>query len=225
MVQYTTTTFQSVILLFTKNYTFSKMLITYDATVSTNLYEEIYMEKNHSILVTSKELNDTEMKIIKFETQGDLFLKVTILQLNYTGNNHSSCGYAGITSYDIFSNGTFQKISTICHSNNNQEYKYRNMYTGNSKMLLVLYSYKKYSNFSLELLVSISHCKISRINICQLKHHVFSKESKIFFPVVKQGCMVLQLDYRNISSFKYFDRSFTFSSIRMRGNVFPLLIA
>ena len=225
MVQYTTTTFQCVILLFTKNNTFSKMLITYDATVSTNLYKEIYMEKNHSILVTSKELNDTEMKIIKFETQGDLFLKVTILQLNYTGNNHSSCGYAGITSYDIFSNGTFQKISTICHSNNKQEYKYRNMYTGNSKMLLVLYSYKKYSNFSLELLVSISHCKISRINICELKHHVFSKESKIFFPVLKQGCMVLQLDYRYISSFKHFDRSFTFSSIRMRGNVFPLLIA
>ena len=220
MAQYTTTTFQSVILLFTKNTTFSETLIAYNASVSRDPYKDIYMEKNHSVLLTSKELNDTEMKIIEFQTQRGLFFNVTILQLNYTGNNHSSCGYAGITSYDIFSNRTFQKISTLCHSNNNQEYKYRNMYTGNSSMLLVLYSYKKYSDFSLELLVSISECKITRVNICKLKHDVLSMESKKFFPVLKEGCMVLQLDYRNISSLKS-----TFINIRMRGNLIPYYYA
>ena len=214
MAQYTTTTFQSVILLFNKNTIFFETLITYNASVSRNPYKEIYMEKNHSVLLTSKELNDTEMKILKFETQGELSLNVTILQLNYTGNNHSSCGYAGITLYDIFSNRTFQEIFTICHSNNYKEYKYRNMYTGNSSMLLVLYSYKKYSDFSLELLVSISECKITRVNICELKHDLLIMESKKFFPVLKQGCMVLQLDYRNISSLK-----FTFINIRMTGNL------
>ena len=166
------------------------------------------------------ELNNTEIAIMNIKTQEHSFLNITVHHLEYKGKNHSSCGFAGITSYDIFSNRTFQKISTLCHSNNNQEYKYRNMYTGNSSMLLVLYSYKKYSDFSLELLVSISECKITRVNICKLKHDVLSMESKKFFPVLKEGCMVLQLDYRNISSLK-----FTFINIRMRGNLIPYYYA
>ena len=55
IIQYTTTTFQSVIFLFTKNNAFSETLITYNASVSTSPYKEIYMEKNHSTLLTSKE--------------------------------------------------------------------------------------------------------------------------------------------------------------------------
>ena len=165
-------------------------------------HKEIYFPKNQSILITSKELNDTEIKILKFETQGELFLNVTILQLNYTGNNHSSCGFAGVTLYDIFPKGTFQKICTICHKNNNQEYKYRNKYTRNSSMLLDLYSYKKYSDFILKVLVSTCQCEVKPVNICQLKHNSLSLESKEF-SLWKHGCMVLQLDYgpANISLF------------------------
>ena len=68
-------------------------------------------------------------------------------------------------------------------------------------MLLVLYSYKSYSNISLNLSVSTSECKATTTNICELKHDKGSLESTSFFSVKKQKCIILQLDYsqRNIS--------------------------
>ena len=115
--------------------------------------------------------------------------------MNYIGKNHSSCGFAGLTSYDIYTNGTFEKISTICHNNNYQEYKCRNIYTQNSEMLLVLYSYQQYSKFNLALSVSTSQCKTTTIDICEFEHDPFHLESNIFFLVNNQKCVVLQLNY------------------------------
>ena len=200
---YTTTTFQSIIYLFTKSQSFSGF-VTYEATMPMTLVKQIYMEKNQSILLTSEnELDSTPVQLIKIQTYVELFLNITIHQMENIGNNHSSCGYAGITSYDIKTDGTFKKISTICHGNNYEEYKYRNMYTQNSVVLLVLYAYKKYSNFSLVLSVSISYCKATTINICELEHDPVTLESYRFFSVRKHKCIVLQLDYRqaNISLF------------------------
>ena len=202
---YTTTTFQSVIFLLAREFKVSyPILIAYNTIVSTKSYKETYVEKNKSILVTSEiELSDSEIRMIKMETEAQLSFKISIYQVKYTGIKYSSCGYAGITLYDINRNGTFQKISTVCYSNE-QEYKYRNMYSQNSLMLLVLYSYKSYSNISLNLSVSTSECKATTINICELKHDALSLESTSFFTVRKQKCIILQLDYRqgNISLLK-----------------------
>ena len=201
---YATTTFQSVILLFTNNNTHSA-LVTYKTAMLINMNKWVYVERNQSTLITSqRELTNAEIKIMKIETEMELFLNITIHQMKYTGSNHSSCGFAGITSYDIIKNGTFNKISNVCHSNNNQEYKYRNIYTQNSVVLLVLYSYKKYSNFSLVFLVSTSSCRAATIDICELEHDPLSLESNRMFSIRKNKCVVLQHDYQqaNISLFE-----------------------
>ena len=201
---YTTTTFQSVMFLFTKNNTFSA-LVTYKTTMCMTLNKMVYVERNQSVLITSEiELNNAEINIMNFETRKELFLNITIHQMNYKGSNHSLCGFAGITSYDINTNGTFKKISTICHSNNNQENQYRNIYTQNSVVLLVLYSYKKYSNFSLVFSVSTSHCRAATMDICELEHDALSLKSNRLFSIRKNKCLILQHDYRqaNISFFK-----------------------
>ena len=197
MVYYTTTTFQSVIFLLTREFKVGhSKLIVYNTIMSTKSKKETYLQKNNSTLVISEiELSDSEIRMIKMETEAQLVFKITINQLKYTDIKYSSCGYAGITFYDINRNGSFQKISTICYSNE-QEYKYRNMYSQNSLMLLVMYSYKSYSNISLNLSVSTSECTATRINICELKHDDFSLESTSFFSVRKQKCIILQLDYR-----------------------------
>ena len=200
---YTTTTFQSVILLFTNNNTNSGF-VTYK-TMSINVNKWVYVERNQSVLITSQmELTNAEIKIMKIETEMELILNITIHQMNYTGSNHSSCGFAGITSYDIITNRTFKKISTVCHSNNHIEYKYRNIYTENSVVLLDLYSYKKYSNFSLVISVSTSSCKAEAVDICELEHDPLSLESNRMFSIRKNKCVILQYDYRqaNISLFK-----------------------
>ena len=202
MVYYTTTMFQSVILLLTRESKVGySIFIAYNTTMSAKKLKETYLQKNNSIFVTSEiELKDSEIRMIKIETEVQLIFKITINQLKYTGVKYSSCRYAGITLYGINRNGSFQKISTVCY-NNEQEYKYRNLYTQNSRMLLVLYSYKSYSNISLNLSVSTSECKVTTINICELKHDELSLESTSFFSVRKQKCIILQLDHRqaNIS--------------------------
>ena len=60
-------------------------------------------------------------------------------------------------------------------------------------MLLVMYSYKKYSNFSLTLSVSTSQA--TTINICELPHDSLSLEASSYFSVRNHSCIVLQLDH------------------------------
>ena len=197
IVLYTTTTFQSVIVLITKNNIFlNTTFMIYNTTMFSDIHKIFYLKKNHSILITSEnELIDTEVNVVKIETLTELYLNITIHHMNYTGKNHSSCGFAGLTSYDINTNGTFKKISTICHRNNYQECKYRNIYTQNSEMLLVLYSYKQYSKFSLTLSVLTSQCKATTIDICELEHDPFYLESNYFSLFKNQNFVVLQLNY------------------------------
>ena len=186
MAHYTTTTFQSFVFLVRSQFEVSNSIfIAYNTSMSNK---------------AQKELSNSEISMIKMDTEAQLFFKITIYQMEYTGIKYSSCGYDGITLYDINGNGRFQKISTACYSNE-LEYRYKNLYTENSVMLLVLYSYKKYSNISLNLSVSTSECKAKTINICELKHDKESLESTSFFSVKKQKCIIIQLHYRqgNIS--------------------------
>ena len=186
--------------------------MTYNTAMSRSTLKNIYVEKNHMQLITSQmELNGTEIKIMKVKTKEHSFLNITVNRMEYKGKNHSSCGFAGVTSYDIIGNGTFSKISTICHSNNNQEYRYRNIYTQNSVALLAMYSYKKYSNFNLTLSVTTTQCKATMMNICELPHDPLSLESISYFSVRKHNCIVLQLDHgdTNMSLFKMSRRFYT----------------
>ena len=190
---FTTTTFQNVIFLSTRNNTLSSTIsMTYNTTMSMKIQKEIYVDMNEHILMTSKrELNNTEIQIIIFKTQVNSFLNITTHQIKYKGENNYSYGFAGITSYDITGNETFKIISAICHSND----KNRNVYTQNSMMLLVMYSYKKYSNFGLTLSVTTSQCKATAIDICELPHDPLRLEATSYFSIRKYNCIVLQLDH------------------------------
>ena len=201
LVIYTTTTFQNVIFLSTRNKTLSSTIsMTYNTTMSMKTQKEIHVDMNEHVLMTSeRELNNTEIKIIVFKTHIHSFLNITIDQIKYKGENNYSYGFAGITSYDITGNRTFEKISAICHSND----KNRNVYTQNSMMLLVMYSYKKYSNFSLTLSVTTSQCKATAIDICELPHDRLSLEATSYFSIGKYNCIVLQLDHGQANMYIY----------------------
>ena len=223
VVLYTTTTFQAFIFLYTKKKIYYHMLfMTYNTAMSRSTLKNIYVEKNHMQLITSQiEFKGTEIKIMKIKTKEHSFLNITVNRMEYKGKNHSSCGFAGVTSYDIIGNGTFSKICTICHSNNNQVYGYRNIYTQNSVALLAMYSYKKYSNFNLTLSVTTTQCKATMMNICELPHDPLSLEATSYFSVRKHNCIVLQLDHgdTNMSLFKMSRRFYTPSEDYYTSNI------
>ena len=197
LVIYTTTTFQNVIFLSTRNNTlFNTVFMKYNTTMILKTHREFFVDVNEHVQMTSQtELNNTEIKLVIFKTQAHSFLNITIHQIKFKGENQYSCGFAGITSYDITGNGTYKKISAICYNNE----KNRNVYTQSSIMLLVMYSYKKYSNFSLNLSVSTTQCKATIINICELPHDPLSLESTSYFSVRKHNCIILQLDHGQLN--------------------------
>ena len=206
MALFTTTTFQTFIILCTKKKGYYHTLfITYNTEMSMSPQKYIYVEKNHIQLITSEmELNNSEIKIMKIKTEEHSFFNISVNHMEYKGKNHSLCGFAGVTACDITGNGSFSKILTICHNNNNQEYRYRNIYTQNSVILLIIYSYKKYSNFNVTLSVNTTQCKVTMMNICELPHDPLWLESTSYFSIRKHNCIVLQLGHgdTNISFFK-----------------------
>ena len=73
-----------------------------------------------------KNTRDSEkilLKILNIGKEVKLSLNTVTYPIIYPGSNYFVCGFAQIASYDITKNGTFQKISTMCHSNNDCENK------------------------------------------------------------------------------------------------------
>ena len=91
LLLYTTTTFQSFISLFTrKNPLSDNLVVIYKTIMSMNTQKVIYVKKNHYVQVTSeRELNNTEIAIIKLKTVLHHISNITVLQMNYMGKNHS----------------------------------------------------------------------------------------------------------------------------------------
>ena len=124
MALYTTATFQSFVFLVTRQFEVGDTIfIVYNTTMSMKAKKEIYLQKNTSMFLTSEmELSNSEISMIKMDTEAQLFFKITIYQMKYTGIKYSSCGYAGITLYDINENGNFRKFPlyvTIMNQNIN----------------------------------------------------------------------------------------------------------
>ena len=75
MVLYSTTTFQCVIFICTKINIFSDTtIITFKTASYVSVHKEIFLQATHSKSITSSELKDTSIQILKIETQVELFL-------------------------------------------------------------------------------------------------------------------------------------------------------
>ena len=99
--------------------------------------------------------------IIPFQTNAGLRLNVSMRIIYNSDQGDILCSYAGLSMYDIM-NQRYIHINTICKPTK------RNIYSNRSRMLLVYYSFTKYSSFRVELILSPTICKVFELNLCTL---------------------------------------------------------
>ena len=94
--------------------------------------------------------------------------------------------------YDII-NQSYIDIYTICKPSE------RNIYSNSSRMLLVYYSFKKYSSFSVDIEFSTTMCKVLERNLCKLS----TEDLDPYFKVVPVQNRWPQIEIRNIGCTVY----------------------
>ena len=99
--------------------------------------------------------------MIRFQTNVGYRLNVSMRSMYNTDQDDILCSYAGLSMYDII-NQSYMDIDTICQPTK------RNIYSNMSRMLLVYYSFTKYSSFRVELIFSTTMCKMVELNLCTL---------------------------------------------------------
>ena len=71
------------------------------------------------------------------------------------------CNKGGFSVY-----GSFLEISAVCNTSNYPTYRYKNIYSKSNEVLLVIYSYKIYGCFKINISLLVTKCKPVNINIC-----------------------------------------------------------
>ena len=130
--------------------------------------------------------------IIPFQTNAGYRLNVSMRGIYSSDQGDILCSYAGLSMYDII-NQSYIDIYTICKPSE------RNIYSNTSKMLLVYYSFKKYSSFSVELGFSTTMCKVVKLNLCTLSTDDLDPR----FRAVPVYNNLLRIEIRNIGCTVY----------------------
>ncbi len=101
--------------------------------------------------------------IVAIHTPPDLHVNLQVLTIANRALRSSMCSFGGLSVYDKL-NTTTTEISTLCQPHNNH-YKSRSVYSKNSNIVLVFYSYT--SHFKAGIQLSATACKCVHFNAWQ----------------------------------------------------------
>lgn len=165
-------------------------------TVNINSSETASFHYKNSKLYTFRNVH-----LLKISVQPHSLINVTVVQIHHNyGYRNVNCTIGGLTAYDL-GNHSLSEKSTVCFPHKDI-YKYRNIYSQTSNMLLVTYSYREYGTFNLTVRLSTTMCTIYTINPC---HRIK------MLPIPRQHCSV----YQFVPNLVLADYKQTFSPKRM----------
>ena len=191
---YLTSSFQCVIYLFHFNTSFSNEIFKHSSSKKkseNNIPISPFKNASHFTFPNNQYCSHKNVCIIPFQTNAGYRLNVSMRGIYSSDQGDILCSYAGLSMYDII-NQSYIDIYTICKPSE------RNIYSNTSKMLLVYYSFKKYSSFSVELGFSTTMCKVVELNLCTLSTNDFDPHFKVV-PVYNGR----RIDIRNIGCTVY----------------------
>ena len=138
---YLTSSFQCVIYLYHFNASFSNEIFKHSSNKiksENNVLISPFKNASHFKLPNNQYCSHKNVCIIPFQTNAGYRLNVSIRSIYNSDQGDILCSYAGLSMYDII-NQSYIDIYTICKPSE------RNIYSNSSRMLLVYYSFKKYS--------------------------------------------------------------------------------
>ncbi len=116
------------------------------------------------------------MCVFKLNTELGYHVNLSVVNMTHKGeNNTPACEFAGLSAFD-----SDMEISTLCvkpdfnfdilkmpHYGTNNLYSFPNIYSANSNMTLVLYSFEAYAHAKVTFMISTTTCTPMRKQICE----------------------------------------------------------
>ena len=145
-------------------------------------------------------------------TMANHYLKVTVLSFKYEGPPSVGCIYGGMSLYDFRHNEFIESIS-LCDKykfyDSESVFQGRIFYSDNSSILVLAYCFKEYSSIRVKLEASVSYCRGTKINTCEINisktnfaQKVLLERNKLFqliqtklklnFLIFHKSCFALQ---------------------------------
>ncbi len=116
----------------------------------------------------SSELSaSTNHNIIQATAPAKLHVSITIHWFHYRGIATSTCRFGGL-SFSDHNNNILTESTLLCTDTNSTSH--RSIYSSESTIHIVIYSYRQYSNVSGYLHVSSTKCHAVKINLCEVFH-------------------------------------------------------
>lgn len=113
-----------------------------------------------------KTQNILSITVDLFETAADSHVQVTPVKFSSSGEDHPLCLYGGVAFITVNKKQISSVIGNICHKNNNEFSFLKPVYSSQNTLLIVSYSYNKYSIFQGTLKISVTSCQLLKIFSC-----------------------------------------------------------
>ena len=115
--------------------------------------------------------NTDSLCILDIRCSVNMHVNITISSAVYTGQSNSHCMLGGVAFYD-YKNKNFLESLLLCNRFNYfqlvQAFFQRSVVSRSSSVMLILYSYKEYSQLKFMGSASVSMCRGIQINICSI---------------------------------------------------------
>ncbi len=192
---YVTTSFQCLMLLY--NYT-SHLKFSFHLWTETDT-QHVKLQPHNSKVMTYPDQQFCPVcsfSFVQIKTQHGFYLNLSVINMTVSGeNNTMTCSFAGLAAYH-----RQREITSMCPTSiynydilkfsdysDTEPGVFQPVYSENSSMTLVWYSYQPYTRMRTTFQMSTTACKAARINICE------SGIGDTGFPTQKGHCFIMQL--------------------------------
>ena len=121
------------------------------------------------------------LSVVKIRTEAPNHLNITIKSFTNNHKNNTLCTYAGIIFYEEIEE-IYNEKRSMCVDYGNF-YKYRNIYSVHSEILVVIYAYKGCGTLYVSMNLSTTQCQLSLRNrlcifgfYCKISYHRYKKQ-------------------------------------------------
>ena len=97
------------------------------------------------------------LSIVKISSKLNHHLNISITNFTNNYTNNPLCTYAGISFHKV-SGDTYVEKRSIC-TDEGDFYKHRHIYSNQSKILVVMYAYKRYGMMYMSMKIAATKCK------------------------------------------------------------------
>ena len=158
---YITSTFQCTLYISSDKF---EGLVSFVSKQHEHFAKQFSVEPPSSTSLLYSSLKHKLMSIVYIQTINNYNINITITNFKSMCNckNNILCTYQGIIFYEV-KNETFTAIKSLCLVSSTP-YKYRNIYSREPRMLIVMYSYKGHGFVNISMRISATECKLTREN-------------------------------------------------------------